>query len=122
MSLEHEFTCEEPPYFHAVLSLWKGVVQPRQGPVQPVARRVLMAEIISDVAIAYGLTVDELKGPDRSQRTSVPRQHAMWIMAKQPHLSFPKIGRFLSRDHTTIVHGVSRHQARIDAGTVEVSL
>lgn len=97
-----------------VLSIWHGVIR------APDAPRVTMAEILQDVADKYRLTLDELKGPDRSQRVSWPRQEAMWRMRQEfrddgtNRWSTPRIGQFLGgRDHTTVLFGVTRHEERI---------
>jgi chromosomal replication initiation ATPase DnaA len=34
-------------------------------------------------------------------------------------MSLPQIGRQMGRDHTTILYGVRKYQAMIDAGTIE---
>lgn len=89
-----------------ILSLWKGAL--------PV--RYTMASILDQIAEQYGVSVADLRGPDRTKAISTARQHAMWLMAQQPHLSLPQIGRYLNgRDHTTILHGIRQHQARLDA-------
>lgn len=88
------------------LSMWRG----------PISMRVSMASIIAEVADTYGFSIEELKGPGRTKGISNARQHAMWMMAQQDHLSLPQIGRFLGgRDHTTILHGIRQHGARMKA-------
>lgn len=98
----------------AVLSLWHGVIH------APDAPRITMAEILQDVADKYHLTIADLKGPDRSQRVSRPRQEAMWRMRQElrddgtNRWSSLRIGQFIGgRDHTTVLHGVARHEERI---------
>ena len=74
-----------------------------------------MREIAAQVAARYGLTVDDLKGPETARRYSRPRHEAMWLM-KQAGRSYPQIGAFLGgRDHTTAMHGVKAHEARARA-------
>lgn len=90
------------------MSLWKGQMSS--------PGRWTMVEILQLVAEAYSISTAELRGHGRTKYVSRPRQHAMWLMARQPHLSLPQIGRFLGeRDHTTILHGVRAHAARIAA-------
>lgn len=90
------------------LSIWRG----------PVVVRITMREILDLISDTYGFSIEELKGPRRTKGVVTARQHAMWLMAQQPHLSLPQIGRFLGgRDHTTVLWGVRRHQERIDAGS-----
>ena len=93
-------------YSFQALSMWHG----------PFRVRVTMREIIADIAGLYGFTVEELTGPGRTKGVSNARQHAMYLMAQQQHLSLPQIGRFLgNRDHTTVLHGVRAHKARMEA-------
>lgn len=86
-------------------SLWKP---------QSFDNRISMASALLHVCEAYEVEKDEILGQSRVQRLIVPRQHAMWIMSKQPHLTLSMIGRFFNRDHTTVVHAIRRHQARLD--------
>lgn len=99
-----------------VMSLWHGEMKSQ-------ALRISMPEIVKIVADAYRVKVDDILGDSRQRKFVIPRHHAIWIMCQQAHLSTPRIGQFMGgRDHTTIMNGRDRHQARIDAGTVEVSL
>lgn len=90
------------------LSLWHGMV-----PTDP---RWTMPEIIELVSTTYGVKIEELKGPARERRVAWPRQHAMWLMCQQPHLSLSMVGSFLGgRDHTTVLHGRNAFQRRLNA-------
>ncbi|MFZ0269925.1 helix-turn-helix domain-containing protein [Caulobacter sp.] len=89
-----------------VLSLWRGWVKAHAG-------RRRMDDICAEVAGLYGYTVDQIKGPDRDQEICVARHHCMWAMGREPHLSLPRIGKFLNRDHTTVLHGQRRHAERM---------
>lgn len=64
------------------------------------------ALIISETAKYFGQTVEEICGPDRSQRIAEGRQIAMYLCRELTDLSLPKIGQeFGGRDHTTVMHG-----------------
>lgn len=92
-----------------IVSLW------RHETLGPRPVRVTMAEIVEAVAERHGLTVADLKGPARASRVSQPRHEAMHEMRERTSQSLPAIGRFLGgRDHATVIHGVRRHQERID--------
>ena len=72
-------------------------------------------EILAEVAYKHGLTVGEVVGPRRLRKHALARFEAAWRM-RQPtdygHVaSFPQIGRWLDRDHTSIMHMVRRHEA-----------
>ena len=65
-----------------------------------------MASILAEVAAKHGLTVKDLRGPERSRRFSKPRQEAMWRMVEAKRWTLTQIGHQLGgRDHTTILHG-----------------
>lgn len=91
-----------------MMSMWKG----------PIKVRYTMHEILDDVSMMYGVSVADLRGPARTKGIAHARQHAMYLMAQQPHLSLPQIGRYLNRDHTTILHGVRAHKARAEAAAL----
>ena len=76
----------------------------------PNFHRVTMHEIALEVCERYGVTLADLKGPRRLRLLSAARQEFMALAYELPHASLPVIGRFLDRDHTTILHGVRRHR------------
>jgi hypothetical protein len=71
--------------------------------------------LAKQVAERHHLTVDQLRGQDRTNRVVHPRQEFMWLANKAGY-STTTVGRYLGdRDHTTVIHGVRRHQERLDA-------
>jgi len=87
----------------AVLSLWKGMI--RTDPT--------MAEIVAQVAAEYGVTVDDIKSVWRTPEIVRPRQDAMWRLRQQGRWTLPQIGRFLNRDHSTVILGIRAHERRL---------
>lgn len=69
------------------------------------------ADVLSAVTRRSGLCNADLLGKDRHDRTALFRHAAAWLM-RAYGLSFPEIGRELRRDHTTIMSGVRRLDAR----------
>ncbi|MGH7748959.1 MAG: helix-turn-helix domain-containing protein, partial [Candidatus Dormibacteria bacterium] len=70
-------------------------------------RRVALIQ--EAVAAFYGLSVDELRGPQRTRDVVVPRQVAMFLVREETASSLPAIGRaFGGRDHTTVHHACRR--------------
>lgn len=71
--------------------------------------------IIADVAAPFGLTVADMVGAGRERRIAWPRQMAMAkVRSAKPAMSQPQIGAlFGGRDHTTILHGIRAHNARM---------
>jgi chromosomal replication initiation ATPase DnaA len=77
-------------------------------------RAPLIAEIIAEVAKETGLTVALLVGDRRSRPIAAARHYAFWRAARETGASLAAIGRmFGERDHTTILHGIRRHEERI---------
>ena len=76
--------------------------------------------IIANVAERYGLTPDDLTGPDRRTRdVAYARHEAMAAIREARRLSLFQIGRIFSgRDHSTVLSGIQRHHARIAWGEV----
>ena len=82
-------------------------------PVPAYARGV--REIIDDAAIRHGFTAAQIIGRDKTKWISHARQEAM-CNAHEAGFSLPLIGRVMGgRDHTTILHGVHAHRARMAA-------
>lgn len=69
------------------------------------------------ICIKYRLTMDELVGDRRSARIARPRQEGYWLASKLTGCSLAQIGAYFGgRDHTTILHGIRRHEERLGAG------
>jgi len=77
-------------------------LSPRRTTLQP-------DEVVSKVAGAFGVTVQNLVGPDRRQEVVLPRQIAMYLLRVEANCSLPKIGEALGgRDHTTVMHACQK--------------
>jgi chromosomal replication initiator protein len=75
---------------------------PRRMQVEP-------EEVVSKVADAFGVTVQNLVGPERRQEVVLPRQIAMYLLRVEANCSLPKIGEALGgRDHTTVMHACQK--------------
>ncbi len=73
-----------------------------------------MMRIIREVAAEHDLTEGAIVGERRTKEIVAARQHAMWRLAQEQRWSLARIGRVLGgRDHTTIIHGVRRHEQRL---------
>lgn len=78
-----------------------------------------MLLILSEVAGEYGLSTDALRGTGKHGTVNQARQDAMFRMY-EAGFSYPRIGGFLNRDPSTIMHGVNMHRSRL-ADVQEVS-
>ncbi|MEH3054364.1 MAG: chromosomal replication initiator protein DnaA [Patulibacter minatonensis] len=67
------------------------------------------------VCAAFEIDHDTLVGPGRAAAISWPRQIAMYLARTHTEASLPAIARaFNRRDHTTVMHAVSRITEQID--------
>jgi chromosomal replication initiator protein len=66
-------------------------------------------EVMSQVAGAFGVTVENLLGSDRRQEVVLPRQIAMYLLREEANYSLPKIGEAMGgRDHTTVMYACQK--------------
>jgi len=67
-----------------------------------------LRDIEWSVCAKFNLTRDEIRGPCKDRRIARPRQIAMYLARTHTRHSFPRIGRYFNKDHTTAVHAVKR--------------
>ena len=73
------------------------------------APEVTIPRIQEAISERFGVTLDELVSPRRSQSVAYPRQVAMYLSRELTDSSLPKIGKeFGGRDHTTVMHANSK--------------
>ena len=61
-------------------------------------------EIISTVADFYNVSVDDIKSTNRIAKTAYARQVAIYLAKELTNESFPSIGGYFNRKHTTIMY------------------
>ena len=66
------------------------------------------------VAREFGVTLPALRSSRRSQALVLPRQCAMWLSRKLCHVSYPELGAFFERQHSSVIHAVRKLEARLD--------
>ncbi len=70
---------------------------------------ITMELIQKRVAEFFNLNLSDIRSPRRHRMIAQPRQIAMYLCRKLTPASFPEIGhRFGGKDHTTVMHGVSK--------------
>jgi len=79
----------------------------------PARTRLTFKKIIEEVGRFYGLSFEDILAPKRDKSLAHPRQIVMYLLRHELNLSFPKIGRELKRDHTTVIHGCERIEKEI---------
>lgn len=85
-------------------------------------RRITIEEIQRKVAEHYNMRLTDMSSARRARAVARPRQVAMYLAKQLTSRSLPEIGRkFGNRDHTTVMHAVSRIGELIerDAGFAE---
>ena len=98
-----------------ILALYNVIVPPR-----PLRRRMpetpmgtAMGKIIDAVARIVHLRRTVLVSERRDQHTAFARQLAMYLCREVTHASFPVIGKFFGRDHSTVMHAHKIIRARM---------
>ena len=77
---------------------------------QPIAWK----RIVEEICIKHQVSRAELLSAQRSVRIVAARHEAMYRMKTETTMSLPQIGRRLgNRDHTTVLHGVRRYEAKL---------
>ena len=71
------------------------------------AGTTLKSAAISRAAEHHGVTVAEIKGRSRLGHVVAARQD-VFLALREAGWSFPRIGRAMGRDHSTVMHGVAR--------------
>jgi chromosomal replication initiator protein len=68
-------------------------------------------ELLNEIALILGYSVDSLRGKSRQRPLVTARQTAMYVFRDLTDLSYPAIARlFGGRDHTTVIHAVDKIQ------------
>ena len=83
---------------------------------EPVA--VTVDKIFEKVAKKYGVTVEDIKGRKRTREIANPRHIAIFIIRKMTDMSYPAIGRLLSRDHTTIMSSLENIESELKSNSL----
>ncbi len=74
------------------------------GPLAP-DTKISVDTILNAVAEAHMVSVVGMLGPRRKDDLVHARAHAVYLMKTiRPDLSYPQMGKYLEKDHTTILH------------------
>ena len=72
-----------------------------------------VVDMMLSIADEYGVSAAMLVGPSRQKAGALARQEFYHrIKTHRPMISLPRIGRWLSRDHTTVMYGLAQHARR----------
>jgi chromosomal replication initiator protein len=82
------------------------------------SKNLSIEKIIKIVSTFFNIMPEHLLGDRRSKDLVWARQITMYLLRHEMNMSFPKIGKELNKkDHTTIMHGVSRIEKEIGRNT-----
>ena len=77
------------------------------------ARTVSLGMIVVSCSEEFGVPLLNLLSDERGQGVTLARHAAMALAHRLARRSLPVIGRAMNRDHTTVLHGVRRHEQRV---------
>ena len=64
----------------------------------------IFKDIIKIVSAFYNITVDDIKSTNRAAKTAYARQVAIYLAKELTNESFPAVGDYFNRKHTTIMY------------------
>ncbi len=64
--------------------------------------------IAKDVAEEFGVTLEDLRSRSRVARIADARAVAFFLLTRYLHMSTGEAGKFLRRDHATVMHGARK--------------
>lgn len=76
-------------------------------------RKVSLEEMLTIAAEAFGISPEEIRGRAQPQRIARARHAFVYVARTALAESFPRIGRVLGRDHTTVISSLRRAEALI---------
>jgi chromosomal replication initiation ATPase DnaA len=77
--------------------------------------RVSLALVLSEVSLQMHMPAPVILADRKTQRVIFVRQLAMYISRRVAGLSYPVIGAFFKRDHSTVIHAENLIAVRIDS-------
>lgn len=81
----------------------------------PAKDRFNLSTIAETFCDRFDVTIDQLTGNTRTHEVAHLRQDFM-LEAHEAGFTISSIGRFLHRDHTTVLYGIERAKLRKDGG------
>ncbi len=72
------------------------------------SKKITIQNIAQTVAEYYGLTVDNLKSPARSQNISEARRYTIYLAREMTKMSYEDIAKFLNKKHPTMLYSYEK--------------
>ena len=73
-------------------------------------------QIVAQCAKEYGCSIADIFGPRRPTNIVLARRKAAYLMVQRKKTSIADVGRYLRRDHTTILHAVKMYEKALARG------
>jgi len=74
---------------------------------------VTLGDIETVVAAFFGITPADIHSSRRTRTVSLARSIAMFLARRHTRMSFPEIGRFMGKNHSSVVLAVQRIEKRL---------
>jgi len=65
-------------------------------------------DIIASVINFFEIAKEDLMSKSRKKKVALPRQIIMYLFKKELKMSYPEIGEYFNRDHTTALHAFNK--------------
>lgn len=79
---------------------------------------VIRMGVVMKLASKYfGMSAQDLVSDKRSLKYIMPRHVTMYLAKNLTNLSYPQVGAWFNRDHTTIIHGCDKIAKEIETNT-----
>lgn len=69
-------------------------------------------DVAGRIAERRGVLLEEALGPTHEHEASAAR-HEFWFVLRENKFSYPRIGKLVGRDHTTVMSGIRKHLRRL---------
>lgn len=69
------------------------------------------SRLLTEAAAVFGTSVPRILSARQDRATARARQAVCFVLGEVPHWSLPRIGRFLNRDHTTVLYSIAKARA-----------
>jgi chromosomal replication initiator protein len=83
------------------------------GGIKQISDDEKLKRIVAVVAKKYGISTSDIMGTKRNKEISFPRHIAIYLARKTTAMSLPQIGKFFSRDHTTVMSSINAIEGEI---------
>ncbi len=81
---------------------------PQPPPPRPISAGQRALAVVSDV---YGVAAERIRSQARGRAEACARQALCYVLREGLLWSYPRIGRFVRRDHTTVIYSVEKARA-----------